>query len=270
MSVDPLAPDFPQWSPYVFSGNLVTVSKELEGMEPKFMIEDNGKLTSGMVSLLNSAYGYSSSSLEHTTWVAGSDTRVSLWYESMGSPEATTKGTSVAHDEGYNNGKGRNDKDWFGLIAHEQSHREDVENDGVFSFYGKYALQGVTGYKNIDTEEKAFENGSDDGNPNDLADQLWAYNGKEAIGIFKNGGLTNNQKASMLQSTGARFRRDVVLKGRISSAKSSLANIKKEMAKLGKMTAGTQKFFNRYINHYNKVVEDSTDEQYEITNTYGH
>lgn len=34
MNIDPLAPDFPQWSPYVFSGNLVTISKELEGMEP--------------------------------------------------------------------------------------------------------------------------------------------------------------------------------------------------------------------------------------------
>ena len=74
----------------------------------------------------------------------------------------------------------------------------------------------------------------------------------------------------MLQSTGARFRRDVILKDRISSAKSHLSSIRKEMSKLGKMTAGTQKFYNRYINHYNKVVEDSTDEQDEITNTYGH
>jgi hypothetical protein len=82
--------------------------------------------------------------------------------------------------------------------------------------------------------------------------------------------LTNNEKASMLQSTGARFRRDVILTGRISNANSHLANIKKEMGKLGKITGNTQKFYNRYINYYNKIVQDSTDEQDEITNRYGH
>ncbi|WP_264537500.1 DUF6443 domain-containing protein [Flavobacterium sp. N1736] len=268
MSVDPLAPDFPQWSPYVFSGNLVVVSKELEGMEPKFMI-DNGRLTSGMVSLLNAAYGYSISSLEETSWVLWSDPRVVAWYRLMGSNiSATTKGYAVAHDGGYNNGKGsRNDDEWFGLIAHEQSHREDFENQGP-SFYIKYAMQGITGYENIDTEAKAFKNGSDD-HAIDYADKLLAYKKGEVMEIFKNGGLTNNQKAQFLQSTGARFRRDVILNDRISYANSRLSNISKEITKV-KMTPGVQKFYNRYINYYNKIIQDATDEQDEITKKYGY
>ena len=201
MNIDPLATEFPQWSPYVFSGNLVVVSKELEGMEPKFMIED-GKLTTGMVSLLNAAYGYSTSSLQQTTWILWSDPRVVAWYRAMGNPNATTEGYVVAHDGGYNYGKGRNDDEWFGLVVHEQSHREDIENDGSLSFYIKYGFQGVSGYRNIDTEEKAFENGSDDG-IKDYGDQLLAYKKGEVMDTFKNGGLTNNQKALFLQSTGA-------------------------------------------------------------------
>jgi hypothetical protein len=88
--------------------------------------------------------------------------------------------------------------------------------------------------------------------------------------IFKNGGLTNNQKALFLQSTGARFRRDAILKDRISYANSRLSNIKKEMGKIKRMTPGIQKFYNRYINYYNNVVKDSEDEQEEITKKYGY
>ena len=86
----------------------------------------------------------------------------------------------------------------------------------------------------------------------------------------KSGALTNNQKASFLQSTGARFRRDVILKDRILYAKSRLANISKEMSKINKISAGIQKFYNRYINYYNNEVKNSEDEQDEITKKYGY
>jgi RHS repeat-associated protein len=37
ISVDPLATDYPQYSPYAFSGNAVTAGVELEGLEPAFI-----------------------------------------------------------------------------------------------------------------------------------------------------------------------------------------------------------------------------------------
>ena len=157
-------------------------------------------------------------------------------------------------------------------IAQSQRHFPSANKkhfgERVFSFYGKYVLQGIRGYKGIDTEAEAFKNGSDNSNPNDYADQLLSYKNGEVMEIFKNGGLTNNQKASFLQSTGARFRRDVILKDRILYAKSRLANISKEMSKINKISAGIQKFYNRYINYYNNEVKNSEDEQDEITKKY--
>ncbi len=51
MSVDPLAPEYPHWSPYSFSGNMVIHTTELEGLEPvsdpneysKFLARDGGE-----------------------------------------------------------------------------------------------------------------------------------------------------------------------------------------------------------------------------------
>lgn len=34
-AVDPLAPKYPQWTPYQFSGNVVIMTRELEGLEPE-------------------------------------------------------------------------------------------------------------------------------------------------------------------------------------------------------------------------------------------
>lgn len=44
-SVDPLAPKYPQWSPYVFSGNQVISTTELEGLEPKEDLNQQGGYT---------------------------------------------------------------------------------------------------------------------------------------------------------------------------------------------------------------------------------
>ncbi|HET7178557.1 MAG TPA: RHS repeat-associated core domain-containing protein [Chryseosolibacter sp.] len=81
-NVDPLASDFPQWSPYVFCGNMVTVSKELEGMEPDFMIhgkngirELDNRVTMPMSTLLSTAFGFSPESISKTVWYRDNDAR---------------------------------------------------------------------------------------------------------------------------------------------------------------------------------------------------
>lgn len=62
---------------------------------------------------------------------------------------------------------------------------------------------------------------------------------------------------------------DVILKDLISHASSKLSNIKNEIGRIKKMTPGIQKFYNRYINYYNDIIQDSKDEQNDITNKYG-
>lgn len=45
------------------------------------------------------------------------------------------------------------------------------------------------------------------------------------MNIFHRGNLTNNEKASMLETVGNQFRRDAILKPSLNAAKSSLNNI---------------------------------------------
>lgn len=208
MNIDQLAPDFPQWSPYVFSGNLVTISKALEGMEPEFLVQKDGKLTSGVVTLMHAAYGYSTSSLQNSTRIINTDARVRNWDKLTGHPEASVKGTQVMYSNGVKNRSGNY---WLGLIGHEQSHRTEVEGEGNASFYSKYLMQGATrDYQDIDTEATAFKFRSNDKGV-DLTDKLLSYKGGAVMDIFQRGNLTNNEKASMLETVGNQFRRDVVL-----------------------------------------------------------
>lgn len=258
MNIDPLAPDFPQWSPYVFSGNLVTISKELEGMEPEFLINSNGKLTSGVVTLMNAAYGYSTSSLKNSTWIINTDSRVRAWDKLTGHPAASVKGTQVMYSSKVVN---KDENYWFGLISHEQSHREDVEKEGNFNFYSKYLMQGsARDYEDIDTEAKAFAFGSDDYNV-DTADRLLAYKGGIVMDIFKRGNLTDNEKASMLEAVGNQFKRDVLLQGNIDGAKAGLSTI--DDSNWDDKTKSSMKSL------LNNLIDSWSRQQQEITDKYG-
>lgn len=265
MSVDPLAPDFPQWSPYVFSGNLVTMTKELEGMEPDFLIGKDGKLTSGTVSLFHAAYGYSTASLKNSTWIVNSDIRMMLWDVGTRHPEASVKGRQVMYSSKVAN---RSDSYWAGLVAHEQSHRNDIDNgasildpDGDIGFYSDYLMQGaMRKYEDIDTEAKAYRYGSDD-KKTDLTDKLLSYKNGAVMSIFNRGNLTNNEKASMLDAVGNQFKRDVILQGNIDGAKDGLKN-------LGDMNLDS-KTKASMTNLLNGLIKGWTNQQNEITKKYG-
>lgn len=71
------------------------MTKELEWLEPEFLIGEDGKLSSGVISLLHSAFGYSVSSLTKSTWIVNTDAKVSGWSRLTGHPEASVKGTYV-------------------------------------------------------------------------------------------------------------------------------------------------------------------------------
>jgi RHS repeat-associated protein len=48
LSVDPLSPDYPWYTPYQFAGNMPTVAVDLDGLEQFFVVRwvDEGKLHS--------------------------------------------------------------------------------------------------------------------------------------------------------------------------------------------------------------------------------
>lgn len=273
--VDPLATDFPQWAPYVFSGNYVTISKELEGLEPEFMLRgENGhkgdsdkRLTQPLVSLFSAAFGYSPESLTGTTWIRDSDPRAA-WYARAAVPDnaiAITTGNTVVFDQALI-GR-RSNKRWFSLIAHEQRHRSDIDSYGGGLFYLSYGLEALRvgfahdglGHEKVANTNEAY------------AEQLWDYNGGEVQKIFNMGHLTGNEMSAKMESVGARFRRDVVLNDVISGAESSISTIQNAIDGLGngKEDANIKAALGNLINNAQRTINNAKKEQEEITNKYG-
>lgn len=270
VTIDPLARDFPQWAPYVFSGNFVTVSRELEGLEPEFLISQGGKVTSPMVTLLYAAYGYSISSLENTTWIPYTDPRAGFWDDIVGIPESTSasvRGKTVIHDDDQN----RSDGAWLSLIIHEQSHREDVDEVGNLAFYLGYIIEAKDGYRNISTEEQAFINGSDSRNPNDYADQLLKYDNGSVLSTLRDSNLSDGEKSSQLESIGSKFRRDVILNDKIDHAQGLLENVQEQLNGLSDMQDDDllKQAVKGLVNYWQNAINNYKKEQDEITKKYG-
>jgi len=273
VAIDPLARDFPQWAPYVFSGNFVTVSQELEGLEPKFMIGNDGNLSSPMVTLMSAAFGYSWKSLTNTNWVPHTDVRAH-WFSGSAVPNnavAITLGKQVVYDSALQGrsltSTSRGKEYWFSLIGHEQQHRSDISGAGNVLFYGTYGLAGVSAlgiHDNIAHEIPANRN-------EEYAEQLWNYNGGEVQGILQNSDLSDSQKSSKLEVIGAKFRRDVILSDAISNDTKSLNNAKKALkdAKGTIASPYVSQFLNDVIKAKQESINKAKQEQDDITKKYG-
>lgn len=258
--IDPMTERFPQWSPYVFSGNFIVNAREIEGLEPKFLI-DNGKVTYAAAALLNAAFGFSILSLDNTNWIRDSDPRAG-WLAKRtikNGYAAITLGNSVTYDHTLSDAS---DSYWFGLLAHEQSHRNDLSINGNVSFYGMYLLEGLDkGYEDIDTEKIAYAN-------EEYAGKLWIYNSGEVQKIFKSG-ATESKMMSMLESVGSRFRRDVVLNDKIAEVNKLERGIAKELKKLGEGDDQLRTILQGYIKQIGDIRQQYKGDQKSITETYG-
>jgi hypothetical protein len=266
MCVDPLATDFPQWSPYVFSGNLVTMTRELEGMEPSYLIGADGKLTQGAITVMNSAFGYTPKSLTNTTWISDNDPRANIIQTSLipNKSVAVTWRNSVAYDH---NASKKPSYWWLGTIAHEQRHRSDIDAFGGREFYKMYASEGIMEFGNPDNmliEQAGYTNDK-------YGTQLWNYNNGEVARIFQNGGVTENQRSQMLESAGSRFKRDVILNDLISNNSSLINKTTDIINGLGNSTSdkSMKLTLSSLISSWQQSINNAKKEQTNITNTYG-
>ncbi len=266
MCVDPLATDFPQWSPYVFSGNLVTMTRELEGMEPSYLIGADGKLTQGAITVMNSAFGYTPKSLTNTTWISDNDPRANIIQTSLipNMSVAVTWRNSVAYDH---NASKKPNYWWLGTIAHEQRHRSDIDAFGGREFYKMYASEGIMEFGNPDNmliEQAGYTNDK-------YGTQLWNYNNGEVGRIFQNGGVTENQRSQMLESAGSRFKRDVILNDLISNNSSLINKTTDIINGLGNSTSdkSIKSTLSSLISSWQQSINNAKKEQTNITNTYG-
>lgn len=269
MSIDPLATDFPQWSPYVFSGNLVTMTRELEGMEPSYLIGANGKLTQGAITIMNAAFSYTPKSLTNTTWIKDNDPRADIVQNSFLSNKgviAVTSFSNVAYNRKYS-GDTMRPEWWMGTIAHEQRHRSDIDSMGGLNFDMSYVSQAISA--GFDENNMALETV---GYKNDrYGKKLWSYNNGEVAKIFQTGNITENERSSMLESVGSRFRRDVILKDEISGISNLINNTTNLIKGLGNSDGdkSLKTTLNNLISSWQQSLNKSKEEQSNITNKYG-
>jgi RHS repeat-associated protein len=156
LSVDPLTDEYPWYTPYQFAGNKPIIAIDIEGAEPEYVINKEGKLTKPFIALISSAYGFDNSLLEKSTWVS---------VEGLMKKESVYARTSVFHpnkveyDPFYgemhtldqiafnkykNQGKKyhRTDDPWYDefytwgeLISHEEAHRNDYSILGFWTSF---------------------------------------------------------------------------------------------------------------------------------------
>ncbi len=228
LSVDPLTKSYPWYTPYQFAGNTPIQAIDIDGLEPLTMVDKTGKLTKPIVAVLNAAFAFSNSSLTEATWQPYYENiRTKSWAKMVGVPKemsASVMGTTVVHDADANRTSG----EWFTNIAHEQSHENDIADYGTAGFYVGYGLEAITGYRNISTEQRAYEIGDLNTN-NTYGSALLNYKGGALMQIL-NGNQSEEQKAIQSESLGARFRRDVILQDQVDYLSSQISALQTQVA----------------------------------------
>ncbi len=238
ISIDPLAEKFPQLTPYNYAGNKPITHKDLEGLQgtgdkeensnnepPESLITKSGKLTEPVISLINAAFSYDKEVMKESTW---SDYKDSLggeiWFFVTGYPNASVSGEDI-----YYESSAQNQTEWLGLIIHEESHRQDIDQVGNFNFYARYLFEGAQkNYREISTEKKAYNYGSDDYKI-DLADKLVSFKNGIVLDILNDQKLTTTEKSNQLKKVGLMFRLEEIIEPGMKQVKSEITEIEKRI-----------------------------------------
>ncbi len=131
LSTDPIGKSYPFYSPYQFAGNTPIQAIDLEGLEPEFIINKQGKLTKPMIALFNAAFGYNQIEMQNTHWKkAKTDFNAQTIYH-------TIKYGSRTDLDKFDNTEMWVDF-WFNLTVHEYKHR--TEYSGILSNFLTWTL----------------------------------------------------------------------------------------------------------------------------------
>jgi len=214
LSIDRLNSEFPSLSTYQFASNQVIVAIDLDGKEPLYLIDKNGKLTEPVIELLNVAFGFDKTWLRETTWtdlqtftleaqgsfglsrksVKTYTARIAI--EDNGA-HATTLGHDVIYDSKLLDTRKISPPKWLGLIAHESSHGEDYREKGTNTFLIEYIIAGITTkYEDIETEQDAYSVGYRTGS---IMDAYLAKQGAQIMNILKDPNMTDDAKKAAIK-----------------------------------------------------------------------
>ncbi len=164
-SVDPLVKSYPWYTPYQFAGNSPIRNVDLDGAEPKSVINELGQLTIPVIGFISKALDIEEHVLENTTWFIGNGNVHWEWAQ----PNAITIGNKIYYSQAEADKNDNADVPyWVGLVGHEESHRQDYDEQGFYGFLSKYksdyddnkkaGQSDYTAYRNIESEKKAYGN----------------------------------------------------------------------------------------------------------------
>jgi RHS repeat-associated protein len=244
LSVDPLSNKYPWYTPYQFAGNTPIQAIDLDGGEPKWMIDETGHLTKPMVTLLNSAFGFGKNMFK-IPWNAVHKESYGYFGQSLG----TTNGLVYQRQFRWN-ARWMNlfEKDnpqewvsmWVNLVVHEGKHMDDMSKYGIPLFYITYGITTAIAELEYPDPKKGFYNENSFWEARaysiETSPTLGLFNleGGLAIKVLKSD-LDDNLKNSVLEYVGKAFKLDQIKQQKESATGGQLKRLNKKIAKLEKV-----------------------------------
>jgi RHS repeat-associated protein len=135
LSVDPLTESYPFYTPYQFAGNIPISCIDLEGAEPKWMVNEAGKFTKPIIALYSAAFNYKAARMsmiefKHYNWTKYmvQTEYLHMWYN----PKCMNYCENTNPQEYLNI--------WFNVTVHEAKHKQQ------FSNFWPYGVVSMLGY----------------------------------------------------------------------------------------------------------------------------
>jgi RHS repeat-associated protein len=264
-NIDPLVDKYQGISPYNYALDNPIRIKDLDGLIPKEIFDRHtvygGKapsvevyytVTKPIAGFLSGALGISRDVILRTKWKEST-----LW--ARGNTNAITLGNNVEFNPELNN---NNDiAYWTGLVGHESTHRQDIEDQGALSFYGHYlgdyTVNTKSGdesaYEDIPAEQKAFAN-------EDKINNFFAnsQNASDFYSILNNGHISSEKKANQLEALGLERVEIPGLTNLATALSSNLASLSsdKNSAVLSQAVSQLLDFVNEAIKEKKQKVND--------------
>ena len=263
--VEPLVDEYPMWSGYIFSGNMVVFSIEMEGLEPEEIIQ-NGRLTKPMVGLISGFTGMSEELVESTVWLYYKNNPVGslIFDKSFINIGAITLDNVIFYGDAMKNTVDLEGEAWWDnvvlTIFHELEHVRQYENEGELSFLLNYVVEWGVNYMQFGGDyDKAYRNISYEKLGKLAANDANRYLKKYRVQIkdvLSSSEMSDDEKYKRLKAIGLRARIDK-LNTELKDIRSRVKMLEKELSK------STDPYIARGINmqlNFLKAVERAWQE----------
>ncbi|MFM7431818.1 MAG: hypothetical protein ACKO1F_18270 [Flammeovirgaceae bacterium] len=213
LSVDPLTKSYPWYTPYQFAGNKPIIAIDLDGLEPKYVINEQGRLTKPMIALLSSAYSGHNSDwdkgvLEKSQWLKDDDLKGSGTLAFTRRANRNTVYFNPEFDEEFSKGYKEDEKfrKWVEIISHKEYHRMQFENWPLLTSIVITIHDAFASYENHVLEATAYEYGAPLMRKKTMASDLLLSRGEDIFKIITSSALSEEQKTRDLTVIGLEFR----------------------------------------------------------------